>query len=237
MAVRTGGQAPYAPPTTVLDLIRAYRNRGIPTPFTKEVLVRAGVPDSLVVRTMQALRLLDLVDESGNPTQEFEGLRRAGESEFPSRLEGLVRTAYADIFQYVDPATDSEERVRDQFRHCEPLGQLNRMVKLFLGLCEAAGITAANPARKRPTPSPDRAARNPSPKKPARRQDDEAAGAPKNPPTIGGDIPAAIAGLLATLPKNGSGWPKTRRDAFIATFTAVLDFVVPVREQEPDADE
>lgn len=236
MAVRTGGQAPYAPPSTVLDLIRAYRNRGIPTPFTKEVLVRAGVPDSLVVRTMQALRLLDLVDENGQPTKEMELLRRAGESEFPSRLEALVRTAYADIFQYVDPATDPEERVRDQFRHCEPLGQLNRMVKLFLGLCEAAGIVEPSPARKRPTPSPDRSSRNVS-KKQTRREADEGRDSQANSGSVPGDIPTPIAGLLDTLPKNGAGWPKTRRDAFLATFTAVLDFVVPVRDREPEDEE
>lgn len=231
MAVRSGGQAPYAPPQTVMSLINQYRNKALPTPFTKDVLMRAGVPDSLVARTLQAFRLLDLIDDGGNPTPALEGLRRAPETDFPNRLAEIVRAAYGEVFQFVDPATESQERVRDQFRHYEPLGQLTRIATLFLGLCEAAGIIPAGTRKPGPTAGRTRVVskgmieRRPAgtPYRPASfsakariRNDDN------------GLIPAPITGILASLPAEGESWTQERRDGFIKVFTSVLDFVYPI---------
>ena len=47
MPIRTGGPAPYAPPATVLHVLHALRDRGLTTPITSDVLLRAGVGDSL----------------------------------------------------------------------------------------------------------------------------------------------------------------------------------------------
>jgi hypothetical protein len=239
MPIRTGGQAPYAPPQTVLALIRSYRNRGLQTPFSSDVLQRAGVPESLVARTLQSLRLLDLVDEHGDPAPEFEGLRRAGQAEYPERLAAIIRAVYAEVFQYVDPAEDDEGKVRDAFRAYEPLGQLTRIVRLFYALCEEAKIIpegkrkAAPVAGARPSrPQRSTAAERGRQRTGGRHQDD----APTPPPPDVA-IPPAIAGLLAALPKNGTGWTRATRDRFLATFTAVLDFSISIREPREQADD
>jgi hypothetical protein len=235
MAVRAEGPAPYAPAATVLSLIAAFRSRGLQTPFNQDVLLRAGVPDSLVPRTLQALKLLDLIDPDGNPTTQLEGLRRAPEAEYKQRLEAVIRAAYAEVFQYVDPAKDGTVKVRDAFRAFEPIGQLGRMVTLFLGLCEAAGIIPENPKKQsgaspaaRPRPS------NARPKAPGSTR----------PPSVGanlraqeGLVPAAITGLLQSLPGNGKGWSQDQRDRFLKTFEAVLDFCVPIRDVEAEENE
>lgn len=235
MTVRSGGQAPYAPPQTVMSLIHQYRNKALPTPFTKDVLTRAAVPDSLVARTLQAFRLLDLIDDGGNPTPAFEGLRRAAEADFPARLAEIVRGAYADVFQFVDPATESQERVRDVFRHYEPLGQLTRIVTLFLGLCEAAGIVPEGTRKQGPTAGRTRTTPTPrqnrkEPNRPAsfsskvRVRNDE-----------NGIIPAAITGILSSLPAEGESWTTARRAKFVAVFGSVLDFVYPIDDDPAPA--
>lgn len=241
MSVRSGGQAPYAPPQTVFALIQAFRNRALPTPFTKEVYVRAGVPESLVTRTSQTFRLLDLVDEAGNPTPEFEGLRRVGSSEYPQRLEAIVRAAYADAFQFVDPAKDSAEKVRDVFRHYEPLGQLTRIVTLFMALCEAAGIVPEGTRKQAPKAPVARAngktrsgaAEGAAGAQAARgtrgaRSDDEPLGSP--------EIPPLIRGLLASLPSAETGWTRAERDKFNKMFGSILDFAIPIREAGASAE-
>src|SRR5690606_12213370 len=116
MAVTTASAAPYCPPSAVLEVINRFRNRGLATPITGEVLGRAGVSESLIPRTMQALQILDLIDEKNMPTPMLEGLRRAPEPEFRTRLVEWLNGAYADVLQFIDPATATETEVRDAFR-------------------------------------------------------------------------------------------------------------------------
>jgi hypothetical protein len=219
-----------------MSLISQYRNKALPIPFTKDVLTRAAVPDSLVARTLQAFRLLDLIDDGGNPTPAFEGLRRAAQADFQARLAEIVRGAYADVFQFVDPATETQERVRDVFRHYEPLGQLTRIVTLFLGLCEAAGIVPEGTRKPGPTAGRVRAPQGALVgRKPV--------GTPYRPPSFSAKarirnddnrlIPAPITGILASLPAEGETWTQERRDGFIKVFTSVLDYVYPIAD---DAD-
>src|SRR5581483_3870706 len=116
MPVTAETSAPYAPSKTILDVIGRYR-RGLPSPLTPEVLARAGVPDSLIARTVQALQTLDLTDEKGAATATLEGLRRAPEGEFQQRLVEWLNGAYADVLKFIDPSTADDVAVRDAFRN------------------------------------------------------------------------------------------------------------------------
>ena len=238
MPLQTGGPAPYAPPATVLELITAFRNRGIPTPFTKDVLSRAGVPNSLVPRTLQALRLLDLVTDAGEPTPAMEGLRRASTEEFPDRLGDVVRAAYGEMFQFLDPDTMTADNVLDQFRHYEPIGQIRRMTTLFMGLCEAAGIVEEGVTKMPPKAKKPKKSRSGPPKaKPKAKAGSENEERQEHGwgTALATGIPAPIAGLLTALPPES--WTKAERDQFLATFTAVLDFTIKVidKKERPQA--
>jgi hypothetical protein len=141
--------APYAPPSAVLDLIMRHRTRGLPAPVSAEVLSRSGIPESLISRTLQALKTLDLLSDDDKPTATLEGLRLASETEFRDRLAEWLNAAYADILNFVDPAVADETALRDAFRAYSPIGQQNRMVTLFSGLYAAAGIGPEKSANAR----------------------------------------------------------------------------------------
>lgn len=227
MPVTSDKPAPYAPSTAIMGVVERYRNKGLPTPVDAEVLARAGIPESLIPRTIHALTSLDLIDDTGKPTPVLEGIRLAPETEYNARLGDWLTGAYADALQFIDPATATETDIKDAFRGYRPHGQLDRMVTLFVGLFRTAGLmpeksggaprktaTGASAPRLRPTPKPRTEA--PAPKPPGGKTVD-----------VGGALPPAISGLLASLPTHGDGWTKAERDSFIATFGVVLDFVFP----------
>ncbi len=223
MPVTSARPGPYSPPTAILGFMDRYRNRGLQSPFTAEVLGRAGVSDSLIPRTLQALVTLDLINEDGTPTETLERLRRAPEADYQTRLQEWLKSAYAEVFSFVDPATDSPTAIRDAFRSYEPVGQQSRMVTLFLGLCEAAGLITGTKREARPRPRTTSTA----PSTPMRRRSVQ--------PEKGNQsshIPTAISGLLGSLPPEGQSWTQARRDKFLDTFGTVLDFVYPIVEND-----
>jgi hypothetical protein len=228
MPVTADRPAPYTSPKVILDLIERHRSRGLPTPVNAETLARAGVPDSLLGRTMQSLTGLDLVDDQGKPSPALEAIRLAPQSEYTARIADWLNSVYADVLQYVDPATSDDTAIRDAFRNYQPVGQQDRMVTLFLGLFRAAGV-APEKAQAAPRPVKNKAAALYSAARTARPTAPRAA--PKASFTTftpAGGVPAPLAGLLASLP--AVGWTQADRDKFILAFGAVLDFVVPVRE-------
>lgn len=229
MAVTADKPTPYAPTRTILDLIERHRSRGLPAPVTAEVLARAGIPESLIPRTLQALPILDLIDESGNPTPTFESIRLAPEAEYKKRLEDWLKGAYADVFSFVDPTKDDETRIRDAFRGYQPVGQQARMVTLFQGLCAAAGLLPEKAAQTRAQAS---TRSNPRPVSPRVQRNIASLGGKRvTAPTQSG-LPAPLAGLLSSLPPEGRGWTEERRKKFLETFGTVLDFCFPVVESE-----
>lgn len=226
MPVTQNAPAPYAPVSVILSLLDRHRQKGLPTPVTTEVLTRAGVTDSLNSRTLQALQTLDLIDADGRPTSVLEGLRLAPEADYKARMGQWLSSAYADALKFIDPSTATETQVRDAFRSYTPVGQQDRMVTLFLGLFEAAGI--APERKKKAAPR----IQNGSMPRPIRQMKSDAATVPpvqthRRDHSVSG-LPPAISGLLTSLPQPGETWAKTERDRFMHTFGAVLDFCYPV---------
>ncbi len=224
MPVTSDKPAPYAPPSAVLDIIERHRSRGLPSPVDAEVLGRAGISDSLTPRTLQALQALDLIGENGNPTEVFEAIRLAPEAGYKERLAEWLATAYADVLAYVDPASDDDTKIRDAFRPYKPTGQQPRMVTLFKGLYEAAGIV---PKKAVTTPPRDRTRTRSKPRQKPKEKP-PAAGDPKF--TSLTSVPPALEALLGSLPEMGEAWTQEKRDRFLTTFGAVLDFCFPIAE-------
>ena len=237
MAVTADRPAPYAPTKAILGIIDRYRHRGMASPISADVLARAGISDSLISRTLQALVSLDLINEDGVPTPTFEGIRLAPEAEYKKRLEDWLKGAYADVFSYVDPAKDDETRIRDAFRTYQPVAQQPRMVSLFQGLCDAAGLVPEKTTRSTSRPAPPPVV-TPRLRTAARRIVAERfKDVPRHKPDSVSGLPPALAGLLASLPPAEDGWTNAEREKFLTTFHAVLDFCIPIIENDADETE
>lgn len=230
MAVTTDRSGPYTSPKVIIDLVERHRERGIPSPVDADTLARAGVSESLIPRTLQSLQALDLIEENGSLTDTLEAIRLSPQAEYQQRLKEWLDAAYADVLQFVDPATDDDTKVRDAFRNFKPVGQQDRMVTLFLRLYEYAGVEL--PSGPKPAARSRPKAERVQPQVRARvRPGVQPAARPQQPATKG--LPAAIAGLLESLPAEGDGWTQARRDGFHATFGAVLDFCFPIVATAP----
>lgn len=230
MPLQENGTAPYTTASAAIAAIEAYRERGFGTPVTPETLTRAGVPESIAPRTLNSLKALELIDESGEPSPQFQALRQArGEEEYRTRLQEWIRAVYAEVLQYADPSEHSPDRVAEAFRTYEPAGQRKAMAGLLVGLWKFAGLSVPDsssgggvPARKSLQRAAGRRTARPT-QKPK----------PLQPANDNSDLPSGLVGLLRQIPRAGSSWTSSRRDEFVRAFRAVLDFSVPIDDEEP----
>jgi hypothetical protein len=206
----------------------AYRNRNIPFPVSTDVLARIGVLESLIPRTFRSLQTLDLINNIGNPTETLEGIRLSPEAEYKDRLAAWLRRTYSGIFDVVDPTEDDPIRVRDAFRGYRPIGQQERMVILFEGLCKEAGLIPEKSSVKKVT-----AAVRSTSKVSVKATHIKAKSAKHKLNTYG--LPPAIAGLMEGLPEEG--WTVADRTKFLKTFESVLDFSIPIVKEKKDTAE
>lgn len=241
MPLQPNGAAPYTTAVAATTVLDAWRDRGLGTPVNAETLVRAGVPESLARRTFQSLVALELLNEDGTPTEQFQDFRSTrGDDEYRTRLEAWLHGVYADVLQYANPSSDSHERVTEAFRTYEPAGQRRAMGALLLGLWRYAGLPIAggepnSPPRRKTAPTQRR-----GPKKLAHHKTKDT----NTRPTPHGsgvgletDLPAGLVGLLHQIPPGGRSWTSQRRDDFLKAFQAVLDFSVPVDDNPPILEE
>jgi hypothetical protein len=155
----TAETAGYAPATGVVGIIEKCRQRTLDGPIDSALLKRIGVPDSLIKRTLNSLRFLDLVEPSGATTPTFDALVAAHPDDYQGQFAEVVKKAYSKVFAIVDPAIASPDELRNAFWGFEPRGQTDNMIRLFLALCQEAGIIEGRPKsepsakRKRTTPS------------------------------------------------------------------------------------
>jgi hypothetical protein len=244
MAVTSEQSAPYPAPGVFIPLLERNRERGLPNPLTSEHLQRLGVSDSLVPRTLQAFKTLDLIEEDGRHCAILERLRRAPEAEYKPLMAEWLKAAYAHALDVIDPATADEVAIRDAFRHYNPISMQQRMVSLFIALFETAGVRveASKPAPKKTQPAA--APRQASKPISIRRGPAAQSSMMRTPtPPVATGLHPALAGLLAGLPTPGQSWTQADRDRFVAAFGVVLDFahppglIAPVQSESAEADD
>jgi hypothetical protein len=148
MALDERGFAPYATSDAIVTAVEAYRNNG--AVLNPSSLIRLGVKESVVPRTLQALRALDLLNEDGSPTDDLMAFKQASHDTYKQTFADILRRAYAHVFAIVgaDPSAKTSQQLEDAFRTYTPDSLRPRMVNLFLGLCAYAGIIAEKPVKK-----------------------------------------------------------------------------------------
>ena len=221
--------APYASSKAVTHVIQRFRDTGLPDPLTFEGLERIGVSSTMTSTTFRAFRFLGFVDEGGNRLPEFEQLRRATAAEYQETLAEIIRRSYIEVFKIVDPAQDTYEQVQDAFRGFDPANQRQKMVRLFLALCEEAGIVPPQPKRHRASRKMQNQVREtampismPTPVTPLTSS-----------PTASTQVRSyeVIDAIVAQLPDEGK-WSKARRDRWLAAMTSAVDLLIETGEVE-----
>ena len=229
MAVTSEQPAPYVAPGVFIPLIERNRDKGLPNPLTAEQLQRLGVSDSLVPRTLQAFKTLDLIGEDGRHTEILEGFRRLPEAEYKPAMAKWLETAYDHALDIIDPATADETSLRDAFRNYNPISMQPRMISLFTALFEASGVRSSDrskaiPKKAAPSGAGLRSSR-PSPVRATTPRNPSAEHQPDNPAPAG--LHPALAGLIASLPSSAQGWTQDARDRWYTAFGVVLDLALP----------
>lgn len=184
MPLQPNSRAPYTSASAATTALDAFRDRGLGTPVDAEVLVRAGVSETIARRTVKSLEELELLSEDGQPTETFEQFKTIrSDDEYRAALQRWLRDLYADVLQYCDPSVDDAGKVQDAFRGYHPEGQRSAMASLLIGLWEYAGLPLPS-ERSAPPPSASRTSRT----SPSRRRSSSKDSASTSP-----DVPAATA--------------------------------------------
>jgi hypothetical protein len=252
MGIEIDGTAPYAPAENVLAVIRRFREKGLPEVLNAQELVRLSLPEGNATRTLRALRFLGLLDTDGRRTPIFDRLGRATTAEYPQLLGEILREAYKDVFIIVDPADTTATELDDAFRNYEPQAQRERMVRLFIGLCREANLAPGGPLEpghrvktgingKSAVTQSNRRTRLAASKNKVEndKTDNPSLNAgtktqlafpwdepPKVLSTLGEGY-FLLTGLLRQLPSERQ-WSQTRREQWLAAFTAMLDLMIEV---------
>lgn len=229
--------APYAPTKAVIDVVRRYRERGLPDPLTATDLERVGVPMTMTGLTLKALVFLQLVDEGGNRCEAFESIRRASTNEYPEIFAEIIRKAYLPIFTIIDPAQDDEIAIADAFRRYDPANQRQKMIRLFRGLCEEAGIIQPREKRRQVSvrkqqPKPSKGKVETAQPKSSATQNLSDIKKEEESQSIQGDIATdyrLISAVIQQLPRERY-WTSEKRKLWLDAMTSSIDLIIEVRE-------
>jgi hypothetical protein len=155
---RSSGSSLYLPVEAVTRVLDAVRQGPLPDEVTLQVLREVGTPDSVAPRTLRALENLGLLGPDGRPTEVLRRFATADDAEARGALASALKDSYADVFEAVgDVAVAPHEAVEAAFANLDPATQRHRMVRLFLGLCQYAGLVEGRVRRGSSSPRSRRA--------------------------------------------------------------------------------
>lgn len=217
---------PYPPPSNVITVLHRLRSRNLPERIDSEYMRDAGIPEGTISRTLFAMRFLGLLNEASGATEPLKSIHTSTDEEYQAILSGLIREAYREVFNVVDPAEDTQDKILNVFRRYTPASQRDRMVIFFLGMCREASIPTFDVPKVRAMGGA----------KPSRQQTERIAkkgagttpkgeGGGMRPPVIGVD--PALEGLVRSLPATGEPLSPERREQWLTMAEATLKFVYP----------
>jgi hypothetical protein len=230
--------APYAPAKAVIDVIRRAREKGLPSdPMTTDTLEMIGIPSTMTGPTLKALVFLQLLDEGGNRMEAFNRMQRVATEEYPGLLAEIIRKAYLPVFTIIDPEQDEFTTISDAFRKYDPVNQRQKMIRLFMGLCEEAGIIKSQPKRRQLSQaSKSKPKSEKSVTKPITRMKQDNTEIEKSNIIDSGQGETAtyyrlISAIIQQLPNSGH-WNSEKRKRWLDAMTSAIDLLIELRDEQ-----
>lgn len=121
-----------------------YLRKNFPTTVTSDTVKKLGLASNNESYVINALQFLGLIDEEGKRTDiGHEVMTKHDEGEFRASFEGIVKKAYADLFELRgdDAWTMSKDHLIAYFRSADKTSDVigGRQAGVFVALRELAG--------------------------------------------------------------------------------------------------
>lgn len=214
--------APYTSIGNMLLLFKQIRKGWIPGQIDKGEMVRVGITAGNANRTIAALEYFGLIDENKVPTNTWKAIATATTNDYPTVLEGILRSSYPTIFElHPNPNDATDVEISNAFAKSEPLRQRDRMIALFRGLCQEAGLISGEPLTREKTSSPKRNSDSSS------KADQKRV--PATPPSVNPSLRwyNDLETLMSKLPNPDSPkWTKSEKERWLAALQATLDLLI-----------
>lgn len=154
MASAKENSAPYTSIGNMLLILGRIRKGWVPNQIDKGEMEKVGITASNANRTIAALEYLGLTNEDNRTTDTWKAIATSTTNDYPKVLEGILRNAYPSIFEiHPNPADATDVEIGNAFAKSEPLNQRGRMVSLFRGLCQEAGLIKGEPLTRERKPT------------------------------------------------------------------------------------
>ncbi len=153
-AARTGEQGltlPYGPTRGMLQALQLMR-KSTPSRVDGNFLRLNKIAPGNEYKVVGALRFLGIIDDEGRPTEKSRLLKTKGAT-FTSALQGIVRSAYKNLFQHLNGNGHSQEDIYNYFITAEGLGpeMASKTARFFVQLCQLAEIDLGFNGREKPS--------------------------------------------------------------------------------------
>jgi hypothetical protein len=109
-----------------------------PAKIDTALFKKLGMAKGKEGEAVATLRFLELIDETGAPTAEFDELKQ----NYQVTMKRLVQLKYADLFNLIPPRMANQMRLIKFFG--PPVETAEYQAKLFAWLCEEANIELPN---------------------------------------------------------------------------------------------
>lgn len=221
---------PYFAFRTLINTLDQMKDKGIPNRIDRTFLV--GMSGTGQTQFIAGLKSLGLIDSTGTVTPVLKELAQAGPADRKRVLGEVLTARYPEAVELGKTNATTGELV-EVFREYGATGDTARKgIAFYLQAAAYAGDIPLSPHFQTPKVSSSGGTRR---KRQSQQQQPSGQTDEQNDPSDGIRQPTlhpALAGVLSELPPQGHGWTKERRDAFMTTFSAVVNFTIPVVERD-----
>lgn len=126
----------------------AYLRKNFPATVTSDTVKKFSLAPQNESYIINALQFIDVIDQEGKRTQRGHEVFLLGDDEFPKAFEGLLRAAYADLFDTRgdDAWTMSKPQLTGYFRATDKTSEIigSRQAAVFMMFRSLAGYEQSN---------------------------------------------------------------------------------------------